>query len=355
MRHLPDSFHPQVNALLNIAIVDDDPATVMLTRELVGRIGDCTAHCFTDPLEALTWCEGNALDLLIVDYTMPQLDGLELIRRLRACPGRDEVPMLMLTCRTDRALMHRALESGATDFVSSIDTVELSARLRNLIAQRKSHLALTATIHEREVEAVLRLANATDLRDSATGSHIVRTARLSRLIAHEMGCAPWFTELLHEATPLHDIGKLGTPDHILLKPGKLTADEYEVMKQHAGFGHRLLKDAESPILQLAAEIALSHHEKFDGSGYPAGLAGRDIPLSGRIVAVADVFDALTSPRPYKPVWEPARAFDLIAAERGRHFDPECADAFLSHREEVTWLCGQVQAPELEHGEELAVC
>lgn len=186
----------------------------------------------------------------------------------------------------------------------------------------------TAEVREREREIIVRLVRAAEFRDPETGSHIQRMAAYSRLIAERLGLPLAEQEIILAAAPMHDVGKLGTPDHILLKPGKLTPEEFEIMKEHARKGYEILADSNSRMLQVAAIIALSHHEKFDGSGYPGGLRGEDIPLYGRIVAVADVFDALTSARPYKPAWTLERAVEFMQDNRDKHFDPACLDAFL---------------------------
>jgi putative two-component system response regulator len=224
-----------------------------------------------------------------------------------------------------------------------VDKVELTARVNNLLALRKSQQQLanradwlaeevakaTAEIAAREKEAILRLSRAAEYRDPETGSHLLRMSNYTRLIAVQLGLPPAEQELLLESSPMHDIGKVGTPDHILLKPGRLTPEEFEIMKQHATIGYEILRDSVSPLLQCAAKLALAHHEKFDGSGYPQGLAGEAIPLHGRIVAVADVFDALTSERPYKKAWTLDAAVDFLKTNAGSHFDPVCVEAFLA--------------------------
>ncbi|CAG0967236.1 partial Cyclic di-GMP phosphodiesterase response regulator RpfG, partial [Anaerolineae bacterium] len=180
----------------------------------------------------------------------------------------------------------------------------------------------------------IRLSRAAEYRDPETGAHILRMSHYTRLIAQNLGLTEAEQELLLDAAPMHDIGKVGTPDHILLKPGRLTDEELVIMRQHAEIGYEILKDSVSPLLRTAALVAWTHHEKFDGSGYPRGLAGENIPLYGRIVAVADVFDALTSARPYKLAWEVDRALDFLREGRGSHFDPACVDAFLQDMDAV---------------------
>lgn len=329
---------------MNIVIVDDTEINVLVMEALVSKIDGCTAVPFTDPQLGLQWCRENDPDLIVVDYMMPGLDGVEFIRLLREDPNRVNTPTLMVTADHQKAVRYRALETGATDFLTKpLDSVEFISRVKNMMLIRSSHLVLaernrsladevrkaTAEIVARERETVLRLARAAEFRDPETGGHILRMAHYAALIAHNLGMPEDFVELLLQAAPMHDVGKLGTPDYILLKPGRLTAEEFEIMKCHAAIGYEILKDSSSPMLQLAAQIAWSHHEKWDGSGYPRGLAGDAIPIAGRIVAVADVFDALTSERPYKNAWELGSAIDHIKDLRGQHFDPRCADALLS--------------------------
>jgi putative two-component system response regulator len=280
---------------------------------------------------------------------MPQLDGLEFIRRVRETPGREAVPILMITANDQKQIRYRALDLGANDFLTKpVDKVEFLARCKNMLtlndarkklADQASWLAsevrkATSEILERERETVLRLCRAAEYRDPETGAHILRMAHFSQLIAKGMGMSQEDQELLLEAAPLHDIGKVGIADKILLKPGKLDADEFEIMKQHAIFGHDLLNGSSSRVLQEGAAIAKGHHEKFDGSGYPVGLKGTEIPIFSRIVAVADVFDALTSERPYKKAWELEAAVDFLNNGSGSHFDPACVQAFLNEWEEV---------------------
>ena len=329
---------------MDVVIVDDTRINVTLMHALVGKVEGCRALTFTDSERALTWCLENDPDLVIVDYMMPTMNGLEFIWRLRQSAGKANTPTLMVTADHEKDLRYKALESGATDFLTKpVDRLEFICRVKNMLALRRSHLVLadraqtlaievreaTAEILARERETIVRLARAAEFRDPETGAHILRMASYSRLIAEKMGLPADDQEMIQHAAPMHDVGKLGTPDHILLKPGRLTPEEFERMKEHTTIGYEILKDSSSPILQCAAQIALSHHEKFDGSGYPHGLAGKSIPVFGRIVAVADVFDALTSERPYKKAWELPRAVELLRGGRGAHFDPLCVDAFFA--------------------------
>lgn len=334
---------------MKIVIIDDTPLNLTLMQALVGKLADCEPVPFIDPLAGLAWCQANEPDLIVVDYMMPGLDGVEFIRRIRATPERSDVPILMVTADHERQTRYDALQSGATDFLNKpVDRNEFQPRVHNMLALRRAHLATrerartleaeiaeaTAQIHDREQETVTGLARAAEFRDPETGAHILRMAHYSALIARQMGLSEAYAEQLLHAAPMHDVGKLGIPDHILMKPGRLTPDEFEQMKRHPLIGHDILKDSTSPVIQTAAVIALTHHEKFDGTGYPHGTAGDAIPLEGRIVAVADVFDALTSARPYKPAWPVDEATAFLRDGRGRHFDPSCVDALLARWDTV---------------------
>ena len=333
----------------HVLIVDDTEINLILFGALVKKLDNCEGHTFASSADGLEWARRNDLDLLIVDYMMPDIDGLEFISRFRALPGCESVPILMITANDQKQLRYRALDLGANDFlIKPVDKVEFLARTKNMLTVSEARKQLvnraawladevrkaTAEILARERETVLRLCKAAEYRDPETGAHILRMAHFSRLIARKLGLSVDQQELLLEAAPLHDIGKVGIADPILLKPARLNAAEFEIMKQHAIFGYELLKGSSSKVLQAGAEIAKGHHEKFDGSGYPHGLKGTDIPLFSRIVAVADVFDALTSERPYKKAWELEAAVDFLTAGAGTHFDPDCVRAFLEAWEDV---------------------
>jgi putative two-component system response regulator len=266
----------------------------------------------------------------------------------------------MVTADTESDVRHKALGLSANDFLTKpVDKVELTARVKNMLSLRKAQLQLanraswlaeevkkaTAEIQLREREVIYRLSKAAEYRDPETGAHILRMANYSRLIAQNLGLSVDEQELILDAAPMHDVGKMGTPDHILLKPGRLDDEEMKIMRRHAEIGAEILKDSASPLLQTAAMIAITHHEKFDGSGYPNGLKGEDIPLYGRIVAVADVFDALTSARPYKPAWELDRAEAFLRENSGSHFDPKCVEAFFQGWESVLAIRHKFQEQE----------
>ena len=327
---------------MKVVIVDDTHINLVLMSRLMEKLEDVSTVAFQSAQEALAWCRDNPYDLLILDYMMPDINGLEFISQLDPDP-RARPPVLMVTASQDIEIRHRALENGANDFlIKPIDKVEFLARTRNMLELRRATVALqnraswlasevskaTAELRAREQETILLLCRASEHRDPETGAHIQRMAHYSCLIAAELGLSSEEQECILNAAPMHDIGKVGTPDHILLKPGRLNPEEMEVMRQHALIGYNILKSSEAKMLRLAAEIAYAHHERFDGTGYPNGLKGDAIPLAGRIVAVADVFDALTNVRPYKQAWTLDAAKNFLLENSGSHFDPQCVDALL---------------------------
>jgi two-component system response regulator RpfG len=345
----------------NTVMVVDDQSTGRAILEQVVRSLDerVTVEGFARPVDAIVWATRHISDLVLVDYMMPDMDGIEFVKRLRALPGYEHVPIVMVTVHDDRKVRYAALDAGITDFLTKpLDARECLARCRNLLTLRRQQLALedrrrllehmvedaTREVREREKETLLRLARAGEFRDEETGYHLIRMARYSRLIADAVGLERDEAESIELAAPLHDIGKIGIPDQILLKPGKLDEAEWQVMRRHPLIGHEILKGSASKYVRMGALIALGHHEKYDGTGYPNGLVADHIPLCARIVAVADVFDALTSPRPYKPAWPAERAFLYLAAQRGRHFDPRLADAFVSLRKEIMEIQSEWQDP-----------
>ena len=327
---------------MKVVIVDDTHINLVLMSRLMEKLDDVSTVAFQSAQEALAWCRANPYDLLILDYMMPELDGLAFIGQLEGA-ARERPPVLMVTASQDVEIRHRALENGANDFlIKPIDKVEFLARTRNMLELRRATVALqnraswlssevskaTAELRAREQETILLLCRASEYRDPETGAHIQRMAHYSCLIAAELGMSADEQAFILNAAPMHDIGKVGTPDHILLKPGRLNPEELVVMRQHAVIGYNILKSSEAALLQLAAEIAYAHHERWDGSGYPNGLAGEAIPLVGRIVAVADVFDALTNVRPYKTAWSLEAAKNFLLENSGSHFDPQCVAALL---------------------------
>lgn len=334
---------------MKIVIVDDNAVNLMLMVALARAATDSEPLRFDDPVAALAACRENGADLIVVDFMMPHMDGHQFIEAVRATPHLADVPVVMVTAAGQSAVRRKALEIGATDFLTKpVDSTEIKLRLRNLLQLRQAqnllrdraaHLAeevrtATEAIVLREREVIVRLSRAAEFRDPETGGHIQRMAHYAASIARHLGQPESYAQALLTAAPMHDVGKLGTPDHILLKTGTLTPDELVQMRRHAEIGGRILANPDSSLLRLACEIAETHHEKFDGSGYPRGLKGEAIPLGGRIVAVADVFDALNSPRPYKKAWPVDDSRAYIEEHSGRHFDPTCVRAFVAGWDDV---------------------
>lgn len=330
-------------------IVDDSVSMLSHMKSLVESTSDLCCLAYTDPVRALEAARRTTFDIALIDYNMPVMDGVELIRCLRDMPDYAQVPIVMITTSVDEDVRIRALEAGATDFLpKSPLAAELKVRVRNLIkmstAVRKlndqaASLAqdvetATRALLVREEEMIFRLSLALEYRDNDTGGHTLRVAAYSRVIAERLGLRPATCRAIFLASPLHDVGKVAIPDAILLKPGRLDTEEFEVIKGHATIGERILGGSSSDLIQLAAEIAGGHHERWDGSGYPLGLAGHMIPLAARIVAIADVFDALTTDRPYKTTMQIEDAFAYIENERARHFDPTCVEAFMAGRDDI---------------------
>ncbi|HET7599095.1 MAG TPA: HD domain-containing phosphohydrolase [Gemmatimonadales bacterium] len=332
-----------------VLVVDDDPLTLELLRHLIAELPGTEVVCFEGAEPALEWCRTGEPDLVITDYQMPRVTGIELARYLRGSTRLRDVPLMVITALDDRSVRYEVLELGLNDFLTKpIDAAEVRARTRNMLAVRRGQKALlersdwleraiteaTSAIAAREREVIVRLARAAEYRDWETGMHIVRVSRFAGIIAGRLGFGPREREMIATAATMHDVGKIGVPDYILLKPGALDDSEFSIMKQHTVIGHRILADGDSELLQTAADVALTHHERHDGSGYPQGLGGDDIPLAGRIVAVADAFDALTSERPYKKEWPVALAWDHLRANAGTRFDPRCVAAFLAAADEA---------------------
>jgi putative two-component system response regulator len=339
-------------AAARILVVDDAAANVEVLEGLLASAGYGSVTGATDPLEGLALYGALDPDLVLLDFRMPGMDGAAFLREARRrFPGR-RTPVIVLTAQTDHATRRAALDAGARDFVTKpFEFWELLARVRNLLdlhllakGQRARAEALDAAVRARtrELEAahrevVARLCAAGEFRDGDTGRHVARIGAMAGALARAMGSDAAVADAIEAAAPLHDIGKIAVPDRILLKPGPLDAGEWAVMRGHTEAGHRLLSGSGIAMLDLAAVIALTHHERWDGSGYPQGLAGEAIPACGRIVAVVDVFDALCSPRPYKDPWPVADAVDYLRERRGSHFDAGVVDCFLAGMDGVLSL------------------
>ena len=332
-----------------ILIVDDEPANLKLLEKLLNVHGYQNIDPVNDPREVIAHYQGLRPDLILLDINMPYLDGYQVMELLKALNDPLLPPIVILTAQHDKSYLLRALSAGARDFVTKpLDTSELLMRVRNLLDAHLAHRmmhdqkkvleeivqARTEELRRTRLQVVQRLGMAAEYRDEETGSHILRMSHMSALLARSIGWSPAACELMLHASPMHDIGKIGIPDAVLLKPGRFEPHEWEIMKTHAEIGGKLLAGDDSDLLRMAREIALTHHEKWDGSGYPEGLSGEAIPMAGRIAALADVFDALTSVRPYKKAWPIEDAVNMIRENRGKHFDPLLVDAFMHNLLEI---------------------
>lgn len=330
-----------------LLVVDDDSAMVMFLQGLLERAGYGRVVATTDPRQVESLFDAFMPDIIVLDLHMPHVDGFGVMEMLRPRIHPTEyVPILVLTGSDSPDAKRRALFRGAKDFLNKpCDPVELLLRLHNLLEARFLHqslqlknLELTVQLGERasqifeaQNDTIERLAQVVEFHDDATGSHTKRVGNVAAEICVAMGVPPSAVDLIHRAAPLHDVGKIGIPDAILLKPERLTPEEFEVVKMHTSIGARILSGGRSEYLSVAEQIALGHHERWDGLGYPNGLSGEEIPLVARVVAVADFFDAVTHHRPYRPAWPVAKALEIIENESGHHFDPQVVKAFLETR------------------------
>jgi putative two-component system response regulator len=326
-----------------ILILDDVAANVELLTEALQGDGYVNVVGTTDPREGLDLIDAGHCDLIVLDLRMPEMDGYEVIRQLKNRHPGEHLPVLVLTAQTDSATRERALACGVRDFLTKpVVLWEFLHRVRNVLeleVQFHQIQQLNATLesrvrartHELEQtrkEVIERLATTGEFRDNETGRHVIRISQYAYHLALAAGIAEPEAAMIRDAAPLHDIGKIGIPDAILLNPGRLDPDELEIMRSHTTIGGEILAHSGFPLLDLARSIALTHHEHWDGTGYPAGLRGEAIPLAGRIVAIADVFDAITSERRYKPAWLVDRAVAFIRGLAGRQFDPRLVDLFV---------------------------
>ena len=380
-RKKPGPGSPE-QGLAKIMIVDDEPVNVKVSRKYLEEAGYRNFVTTSKAADAIDLLFHELPDLMLLDVMMPEISGLDILRRLRACDRTKSIPTIIFTASSDQSLKYEALQLGATDFLSKpVDPHELIARVRNALAlkahnDRLEHdahrlqqevAARTAELAANRLEVIHCLARAAEYRDNETGRHVIRVGCYAGMIARALNLDHAMVELIENASPLHDVGKIGIPDAILLKPGKLTPEEMEIMrthcqrgarvfealssdewskvKGHTEIGAQILGNSRSPLLQMAARIALTHHERWDGTGYPLALSGEHIPLEGRITAVADVFDALSTKRPYKPAFPLGKCFESLEEGRGRHFDPRVLDAFMTSKDEVVQV--QVRYADLQ--------
>ena len=354
-----------------IMIVDDEPINVKVVRKYLTEFVYTKFVTCTDSKQAINLIRYEIPDVILLDVMMPEVSGIDILREMHSDAELSHIPVIVLTASTDRETRLEALELGAIDFLGKpVDPSEIAPRLRNVavtkcyqdqIASYADDLEFAVRKRTRELdesrkEVIRCLARAAEFRDDETGRHIARVGRYARLIAEQLDFTRDQLETIELAAQLHDLGKIGIPDSILLKSGKLTPEEFELIQKHSSYGKQIidhlpendarnlrrhsrigseiLSDTSSPILEVASSIALTHHERWDGTGYPLGLEGEDIPLEGRITAVADVFDALSTKRPYKDAFPISKCFEILEDGRGTQFDPKVLDAFFACRDDI---------------------
>lgn len=359
------------NKSCRVMIVDDEEANVLTVRQHLVRADYENFIISTDARTVIAQAASERPDLILMDIKMPHINGLELLKILSADPNLKDIPVVILTAASDPKIRTAALEMGAHDFLTKpVDPSELVPRVRNAL-MIKSHFdqldqqnaqleetvrRRTQELYESRQQIILSLARAAEHRDNDTGNHVLRVGCYAAIIAKHLGWQPEAIEMIQQAAQLHDVGKIGIPDSILFKPGKLDADEYDTMREHCALGKTIIEPLEredasilrthaslgesilhvrnSPLMMMAARIAQTHHEHWDGNGYPLGLAGADIPVEGRITAVADVYDALSSKRPYKDAFPREKCFEIMRECRGTQFDPDVLDVFFDCSDEI---------------------
>ena len=344
IRELPENF-----ANASIIVVDDNAANVALLQKMLKQAGYQNTTGFTDPRLVASHYEKHRVDLVLLDIRMPHMDGYEVMEALRKVAIDDYLPVLVLTAQTDVETRDRALAEGAKDFLyKPFDQNEALNRIYNILDVRLMHnavrdqnlelevrvLARTKEIEETRLDVIRRLGRAAEYKDNETGFHVIRMSNYCERLALACGMEPEKAKVLLNASPMHDVGKIGIPDAILLKPGKLDPDEWEVMKTHTSIGAEILSGGDSELMEMAATVALTHHENIDGSGYPHGLSGDEIPLVGRITSICDVFDALLSDRPYKKAWTYDEAINFMNEQADVKFDRELLQLFMSISGEI---------------------
>jgi putative two-component system response regulator len=330
-----------------VLVADDSPQNIELLSRLLSQ--DYRIKVATSGERALKLVYSDEPpDLILLDIMMPDLSGHEVCRRIKANPDRRGIPIIFVTAMSTVEDETLGLNLGAVDYITKpispplvqarvrthLALYDQSRELERMVAQRTSELLATRQ------QLIRRLGRAGEFKDNETGNHVIRMAHICRLIGVQAGLGPAALQLLFQAAALHDVGKIGVPDQILLKPGPLNDAEWALMRQHPQIGADIIGQHDNELLTMARTIALSHHEHFDGTGYPMGLKGEQIPLVGRIVALADVFDALMSQRPYKPAFSAARSLETMMGERGKHFDPVLLDCFLARQHEILQVMAQ---------------
>ena len=315
-------MNPTPDLRPRLLLVDDEPTNLQVLRHILQA--DYRLLFATDGERALQVAREQQPDLVLLDIMMPNMDGYAVCRALKADAATAPIPVIFITALSDSQDETAGFDVGAVDYITKpVSPPVVRARVR-------THLSLVRMdeLRQTRLQIVQRLGRAAEYKDNETGLHVIRMSHFAQRLALAAGCSPAWAEDLLNAAPMHDVGKIGIPDAVLRKPGPLDASEWDTMRRHPEIGAEIIGQHPSGVLQLAREIALAHHEKWDGSGYPNGLAGEAIPLSARIVAVADVFDALTTRRPYKEPWPVQEAMDHITAQAGKHFDPALVALFI---------------------------
>ncbi len=339
-----------------ILAVDDEIKNLALLEAILSPLGYEVEKAQSGK-EALARVEASPPDMILLDIMMPDMTGYEVCKRLKSEESTQIIPIVMITALVDKESRVSGIQAGADDFLTKpVNKIELTARVKNLLKVKEYNDSIKdwsrmlqdkvveqtamlresfeqlqeahAKLEKAHLDTLFRLSVAAEYKDEDTANHIRRMSAYAMVVAETMGLAEDQVRLIVHASPMHDVGKIGIPDHILLKPGKLDPEEWDIMKSHTLIGSRILADADDDFTRAGQAIALSHHEKWDGSGYPKGLQGEDIPLPGRITAIADVFDALTSKRPYKAPMSNEKAFGIIEKSVGSHFDPGVVEAFF---------------------------
>lgn len=324
-----------------ILVVDDAPENIELLSGVLRPHYKVKAATYGD--KALQIVNGKQRpDMILLDIMMPGMDGYEVCRRLKSDPATSSIPVIFFTAMSEEEDEEKGLNLGAVDYIPKpIRPAIVLARIRTHLALYDQNRELeekvrerTEELHDTRLEVIRRLSRAAEFRDDQTGLHVTRMSHYARLIAQALNVSDEWTDLVFSAAPMHDVGKIAIPDKILLKPGRLNGDEWEIMKMHSLHGAEIIGDHPSEVMQMAKVVALTHHEKWDGAGYPKGLKGTDIPLAGRIVALADVFDSLVSERCYKKAWAVEEAVVYIDEHSGRQFDPELVELFHSCLDDI---------------------